>query len=238
MPSWPGSIFAPTVKSAGQTIQAAHVNDVQDEVVAMQTGWSDGTARLHSSNSTVANLTVSGDANLARVDISGGSTFSGVSVNGGSTFAVRPVTPPPEAAKVFLAATKDLGSSVHSTISFVSQDYLVNSSVHSTGTNPERLTPQSTGLFRFTGQVLFAGGPSANVQMKLRVRDSSGADVAGMDQTLLSAIGPAAAINVSAVKRFDVTGGHATLGITNQSGASTMSLAAGVAATWFAMEKL
>lgn len=38
MANYPTSIWSPNTKSAGQTIQASHVNDAQDEVVAIETG--------------------------------------------------------------------------------------------------------------------------------------------------------------------------------------------------------
>lgn len=63
--SFPNSIFAPSVKAPGHTIAAAHVNDLQDEVVAIETGYRTGTAPLHSSNSTLASLFVSSNATIA-----------------------------------------------------------------------------------------------------------------------------------------------------------------------------
>lgn len=56
MANYPGSAPSFTVKSAGQTIQPSHVNDVQDEVTAIGGGLLNGTARLNSSHSTVVSL--------------------------------------------------------------------------------------------------------------------------------------------------------------------------------------
>lgn len=78
MASFPTAVFSPASKSNGQTIEASHVNDLDGEVVAIESGYLNGTARLNSSNSTLANL----------------------SVSGGSTFASRPSMPPPEAVRV------------------------------------------------------------------------------------------------------------------------------------------
>lgn len=81
MPSFPGAVFNPSARTNGQTIDASHVNDLQDEVVAIETGYLNGTARLNSSNSTLGTLSVSG-----------GSTFAGpVTFSSGVTFA-DPVT--------------------------------------------------------------------------------------------------------------------------------------------------
>lgn len=58
--SYPGSVKTFTAKNAGDTIQAAHVTDLQDEVTAIEAGIRNGTAPLNSSNSTVVLLSVSG----------------------------------------------------------------------------------------------------------------------------------------------------------------------------------
>ena len=66
MASFPTTAKTFASRSNGQTIDAAHVGDLQDEVAAIEDGYLTGTARLNSSNSTVANLSVTG-----------GSTFTG-----------------------------------------------------------------------------------------------------------------------------------------------------------------
>lgn len=65
MASYPTAPKSFTVKSAGDTIQPAHVNDLQDEVAAIEGGLLNGTAPLNSSNSTVVNLSVSGNCTVA-----------------------------------------------------------------------------------------------------------------------------------------------------------------------------
>lgn len=102
MPSFPTSVFSPASRSNGQTLDASHVNDVQDEIVAIEGGYLNGTARLNSSNSTVANLSVAGGSTFAGpVTCSSGVTISsgGLTVSagnvtigstgGGSTLTVR-----------------------------------------------------------------------------------------------------------------------------------------------------
>ncbi len=42
MASFPTSIFAPTTKNTGDTIQPAHINDVQSEIVAIETAIENG----------------------------------------------------------------------------------------------------------------------------------------------------------------------------------------------------
>jgi hypothetical protein len=58
--SYPTAVKSFTTKSAGDTIQGSHINDVQDEVAAIEGGLLNGTAPLNSSNSTLANLSVPG----------------------------------------------------------------------------------------------------------------------------------------------------------------------------------
>lgn len=60
MPSFPGSVKTFTNKNTGDVVQASHVNDLQDEVNAIEDGYINGTARLNSSRSTLAALSVTG----------------------------------------------------------------------------------------------------------------------------------------------------------------------------------
>ena len=87
MPSFPGSVFAPTARASGQTIQAAHVNDLQDEVVALEGGYLNATARLNSSNSTLATLSVTGGSTFA-----GPVTFGSTAPHRGSLRAPSTMT--------------------------------------------------------------------------------------------------------------------------------------------------
>lgn len=77
MPSFPTSIFSPASKNTGDTIQAAHVTDLDSEVVAIEQGLRNGTAPLNSSNSTFAALSA-GASTLAAVSVTGESTMGGV----------------------------------------------------------------------------------------------------------------------------------------------------------------
>jgi hypothetical protein len=212
MANFPDSIYSPAAKSAGQTITAAFFNDPDGEITAIEQGYRNGTAPLNSSGSTVATL----------------------SVAGGSTFAVRPVMTPPDAARVFLQAVADLGSSAASTLSFLSQDVVINSSIHSTGTNPERLTPQSTGLYLFSAQLTLAGAPTAASAVRIDIRDSSAGIIGAQMLTSTSA----AIINVTGFKRYDALGGYARVIPQNISGGSTLSFSTGNNLTWFSMVKL
>jgi hypothetical protein len=96
MASYPTSIYSPASKSAGQTIQASHINDVDAELTAIEGGILNGTARLNSSHSTVAALSVTGGSTLATLQagastvttfVAGASTLASLNVSGPSTLS-------------------------------------------------------------------------------------------------------------------------------------------------------
>ena len=212
MANYPNSVYSPSAKSAGQTIAAGFFNDPDGEITAIEDGILNGTARLNSSNSTVATL----------------------SVTGASTFGARPSMPPPQFALVFLETTKTLGSSAASTMVWNAQGILINSSMHSTTTNPERLTPQSTGVYRMTAQIGFTVNSSGFRAIALR--DSTG-DVVSFIAGVPNAGAQPQPMQITGYKRFDALGGWVTCDMVID-GPSTLSLSTGVGITWFAMEKL
>lgn len=83
MASYPGAVKSFTTKNAGDTIQPADVNDVQDEIAAMEAGLLNGTAPLNSSHSTLASLSVTGGSSLASLQVSGNSTLASSITIGG-----------------------------------------------------------------------------------------------------------------------------------------------------------
>lgn len=83
MASYPGAVKTFTTKNAGDTIQPSHINDLQDEVNAIEAGLLNGTANLNSSNSTVANLSVLGGSTLASLRVNGNSTLGSTITIGG-----------------------------------------------------------------------------------------------------------------------------------------------------------
>lgn len=68
MANYPTSIPSFTNKSAGQAIGSAHMNAVQDEIVAIGSGLLQGTAPLASSNSTVLSLAVQGPLTMRGIN--------------------------------------------------------------------------------------------------------------------------------------------------------------------------
>lgn len=206
---YPTSVQSFTTKNdgSGNPINAAHVNDLQTEVAAIETGLLNGITHNFSLGAAL-------------------------SVTGGSTFAVRPVEPPPHAALVYLDSTGALGSSANSTLSFLAQAFAINSSLHSTGTNPERITPQSTGLYQITGQLSLSSNSTGYRQVL--IQDSSGNVVAAQ---LVNGSSSPIRVQATGYKRFDAVGGYVVCRM-NQDGASSLSFSTGVGESWLAMVKL
>lgn len=252
MANFPTSVFSPSARNNGQVIDASHVNDLQDEVSAIEGGYLNGTARLNSSNCTVANLSVTGGCTVAgsfsldnisssnstfaainagnstfanlsvtggstlmtlqggastvtSLSVSGGSTVTTLNVTSGSTFAVRPVTPAPHAVGVRVNANTNIANNTTQAISWLEQVFVTNSSMHSTASNPSRITPQSTGLYMVACSVIFnqdMAGATGGVSLVLE--DSSGGIVGAMSAKPKN---EEVMINCAAVKYFDALGG-------------------------------
>jgi len=208
---YPTSVFAPASRSNGQTIDAAHTNDLQDEVAAVE-------------NALLGTITHS-------VNITGASTLATLQC-AGSTFSVRPVTPPPEALRVTIDSTLAVASGGTSTgINWLASAYLTNSSMHSTGTNSSRLTPQSTGVYVITAEVRFTFNSSG--YRRIQIRDSSQGVIGGV-LGFPSTVDAGMVMQASAYKRFDELGGYVMVAV-EQDGASTLSLSNDA---WVEMHKL
>lgn len=233
MASYPTSVKAFTTKNTGDVVQSAHVNDIQDEVAAIEAGLRNGTAPINAAGSTLTSLSVTGNSTLAAVQ-GGASTFASLQVSGNSSFANRPVFTPPESALVYMESTGAVASSVFSTVSFTAEAFVTNAAMHSTASSPERLVPQSTGFYKFTAQITL-DTPSVAQSYNVTIRDSSNTAIAA--QSAISWAAPGA-INVTGYKRYDALGGYATCRYHNFVGTSTMSLSSGVGVSWFAMVKL
>lgn len=92
--------FTTKQDGSGNTINAAHVNDLQTEVVALENAFLNATSRLNAGASTAATLSVLGGSTFAgsisaagkstfagAMNVTGASTLASISVTGGSTFA-------------------------------------------------------------------------------------------------------------------------------------------------------
>jgi len=83
MASYPTGVFSPALKNTGNTIQASHVNDLDTEVAAIESGLLVGLQ--HALVISTGGLSVS----TGSVNIGGPSSLATLQVNGTSTFAGR-----------------------------------------------------------------------------------------------------------------------------------------------------
>lgn len=188
MATYPGAVKTFTSKSNGDTIQATHVTDLQDEVTAIEDGLLNGTAPINSSritapsaqfgNSTISSLTVGtltltggvalGNSTIANLSVSSHSTFGGsVQIGGDSTIAgALFVGTPPPCARVYNAAAIAVGTGSATGLSFNTQRYAAPTTMHSTTTNSSRLTAPSSGVYLATGHVQWAAGTGSTTGVK------------------------------------------------------------------------
>lgn len=247
MASFPTTVFAPASKSGGQTIQAAHVNDLQDEVVAIEGGYLNGTARLNSSHSTLAALSVTGPSTIASTmtigtlpyvfPSSGGSTGHVLTIvsTSGSTMGLewRPTAVSVPDAVLVESTGQNFAAASTTAVTWTVQNLITNSSMHSTASAPERLTPQSTGVYLIGAQIVFGNGFSTNAQFI--IEDSSGGRVS---HVVINHIAAAEhTLNTSVLKRFDALGGWVRV-VARYDSASTSSILGGVGRSFFSMVKL
>lgn len=94
MASYPTSVKTFTTKNTGDDILAAHINDLQDEVTAIEDGLLNGTAPFNAGPSTFTALSVTGGSTLTTVQAgnstvahlsAGASTIAGLNATAGST---------------------------------------------------------------------------------------------------------------------------------------------------------
>jgi hypothetical protein len=157
--SFPTAVKAFTVKAdgPGNVIAAAHVNDLQDEVTAIETGLLNGTAPVHSSNSTVANLSVTGNSTIGgSLQVTGNSTITGTLTLGGALTFGGPVTVNGQPrCRLFHGSTQTSTNAEENVLTFNGEDY-DPSSLHSTAVTPTRITVASTGVWLFSAVCHFA----------------------------------------------------------------------------------
>lgn len=166
MANYPGADPSFTSKNTGDSIQASHINSLQDEVVAIGSGLR---ATLQHSVASVGTVTAATGlvASSGGLTVSTGNTVLGqnLSVAGTSTFTGS-VTfsslvsmPAQPRCLVFSSVALALPSGAWTEIAFESEEFDVGS-LHSTGTNPGRITipAGSSGLWLVGATVRFSTG--------------------------------------------------------------------------------
>src|SRR5690349_2185942 len=91
--SYPGSVKVFQTRSNGQTVDASHVNDLQDEVNAIESGILNGTAPVVSSNLTIGGTIVGGFTERGRsVKVGEWSTYATTFFASSGTWQCSPNT--------------------------------------------------------------------------------------------------------------------------------------------------
>jgi len=259
--SYPNSVKTFGTKSAGDTIQPAHVNDLQDEVAAIEDGLLNGTAPINSSritapsmqignatissltvtaftfpaNSTLTNLNVTGGSTLTTLNATGGSTLATLNVTGMSSLADLQVAAAAPAVRVSNSANIAIGDASTTRLTFNTDVFASTSGMHSTGTNPGRLIATSSGIYCITGTVTWAPNSSGLRQARILINGSSFATI----QSVPSASGTFNTDqNITTIYRFASSGSYAELEVYQNSGGSLNILAAGDHSPTFAMTKI
>lgn len=254
MASYPNAVKSFTNKNAGDTIQPAHINDLQDEIAALEDGLLNGTAPLNSSritapaaqisNATISSLTVSvmSISNLqttasttASLNVTTGSTMAALNVTGMSSLADLQVAAAAPAVRVSNSANIAVGDASTTRLTFNTDVFASTSGMHSTATNPGRLIATSSGIYCITGTVTWAPNSSGLRQARILINGSSFATI----QTLPSASGTFNTDqNITTIYRFASSGSYAELEVYQNSGGSLNVLSAGDHSPTFAMTKL
>ena len=225
MATYPTAVKTFTTKNdgAGNVIQAEHINSIQDEVTAIEDGLLNGTAPVNSSRITAPASQITN------------STVTQLNVTGGSTFADLNVTAVPASARVTNSVALNTASGSTTRLTFDTQVFVSTTGLHSTTTNPGRLTAVSSGIYLITGCVSWANNSSGLRLARILIDGSS-----IVAQTAGPPIGTGGATeqNVTTVYRFASSGSYAELEVLQTTG-STLSIAkTGDFSPQFAMTKL
>lgn len=154
--SYPGAPKVFTSRSAGQTIASAHINDLQDEVNAIESGLLGGSAPVSASNASFANLTVSGGSTLAGAVVVGSLTSTRVNSTGACSFAMNSTVYLSVTAQQFVnSATQPRCVAYHNaaqtvnaaatTILTLNSEDVDTASMHDPVTNNDRVTIPTGG---------------------------------------------------------------------------------------------
>lgn len=78
--SYPGAVKTFATRTSGQSIDPAHINDLQDEVNAIESGLLNGTAPVNSSRIVATGLQVTGNSTVAALSVTGVVSFDASAV--------------------------------------------------------------------------------------------------------------------------------------------------------------
>lgn len=172
MANFPNSVTSFPTRSAGQTITASFFNDPQDEIAAIEDGYLNGTARLNSSNSTVANLSVTGGSTFATLSITGGSTFGALSVTGNSTIAGTVAFTGQPCCACVHSSSQVISTGAEVAVTFDTELFDIGG-VHSTSSNPTQFKFPTSGVYYMQGAVQFNAASAGDRYCYWRINGSS-----------------------------------------------------------------
>jgi len=160
--SYPSGVKSFTTKNAGDPIQPSHVNDLQDEVAAIEAGLLNGTGPFSAGATTLASANVTGGSTLGSLSVTGGSTLAAVTA-GASTLGSLSVAGGSTLGTVSAGASTlgSLNVAGGSTLGTVNAGASTLASLSVTGDSTlaavKATTLDVSGLSTFTGTVTVAG---------------------------------------------------------------------------------
>jgi hypothetical protein len=216
MADFPNSVHTFTPFSNGALSDAAQVTDIYGEVEAIADGYLNGKARLNSSNSTVANLSVTGGSTFNAVtlgastvttlQVSGLSTFAGVvTLSSGATVSSGVIRQPSLPMwNVYRSTHIAMGSGSSNGVAFDVQDFVRGSIEHSTAANSSRVTINTTGVYHLSASAI-AEATAGNPVVKLHVRMNDATDLLTGASTPLASAGKWEHVSANHDVRIDST---------------------------------
>lgn len=238
MASYPGAVWSPTTKNNGDTIQASHINDLQNEVVAIEDGLLNAKAPLNSSNSTVNALSVTNGSTLNTVSVSGGSTFAGnvvvtgklqssnSSVNNLTVAGTLTVTQGRTTCELTHTAIQNIPSGGAVGLSF-DTEISDNGAMHSTSANSSRINFPVAGSYLIGATVNWSPGSTAGSLRFLGIKVNDATVLPGIQTSPFVSNASAHGMGISLLYTPASTSEYATVLVQQDSG-STMSISTGV----------
>lgn len=218
MASYPAAVWAPTTKNPGDKIASAHIDDIQNEIIAIEDGLLNSKAPLNSSNATVNTLSVAA-----------GSTFVGSAVfSSNVTLSTGTLTIAPGkrfACVLSHSAIQNVNSAAATGLNF-DTEISNNGALHSTVSNSSRILFPVLGTYLIGANVTWSAGSTAGSYRSLQVKLNDLTNLPPAQQAPNpSAAQPSAQCVVTLYQPASTTE-YATI-IVQQDSGSTMSISTG-----------
>lgn len=176
MASYPTAVktFTSKADGAGNKVFASHLNDLQDEVHAIEDGLLNGTAPISASNASFARLSVAAGSTFVGLSVSAGSTLTTLNVTGGSTFGGVLNNAAQPRCVAYNSAVQSLANNNSTFVTFDSEDLDVGA-MHSTSVSPSRITVPAggDGLYWVRGRSYFPSNATGQRILTLRKNNTT-----------------------------------------------------------------